>query len=228
MDSIPHKRCTICGVDKPLTEFHKRNSAPCGYKSACKSCRNTDVKVSDATRLAPDALRTCRKCGIQKPAQDFDVNIRVPSGYFSTCRECRRATARDWKARNKDRIRKYEEENREHLTQLRYAWQRRNRERYLAMRRMRSYTPKERLYNLLKVQSRRVSKNGTVTPEQIAGLRERQKKCYYCKRVFTSTRPPTIDHVIPLNKGGAHDISNIVLACKSCNSSKSDRLLRLI
>lgn len=38
-------------------------------------------------------------------------------------------------------------------------------------------------------------------------------------------RYPTIDHIIPLNKGGTHTWNNIKLACHICNSKKSDRLL---
>lgn len=33
-----------------------------------------------------------------------------------------------------------------------------------------------------------------------------------------------IDHRIPLSRGGAHDPSNIVLACASCNLSKHDKM----
>ena len=29
-----------------------------------------------------------------------------------------------------------------------------------------------------------------------------------------------IEHVVPISKGGAHDIDNIVPACAACNSSK--------
>jgi 5-methylcytosine-specific restriction endonuclease McrA len=34
---------------------------------------------------------------------------------------------------------------------------------------------------------------------------------------------PTMDHVIPLSKGGAHSMDNAVLACWSCNTSKGNR-----
>lgn len=34
-----------------------------------------------------------------------------------------------------------------------------------------------------------------------------------------------IDHVVPISRGGANSIGNIVAACGSCNSSKNDRLL---
>lgn len=40
-------------------------------------------------------------------------------------------------------------------------------------------------------------------------------------------RYPTRDHVIPLAKGGRHNWSNIRLACRLCNSKKSDSLIPL-
>jgi len=46
-----------------------------------------------------------------------------------------------------------------------------------------------------------------------------RNRCAYCGR----KRPLTMDHVIPVSKGGAHTAANIVPACQSCNSSKSTR-----
>lgn len=36
--------------------------------------------------------------------------------------------------------------------------------------------------------------------------------------------PFTVDHVIPLSKGGANDINNFALACFHCNRQKSDKV----
>lgn len=36
-------------------------------------------------------------------------------------------------------------------------------------------------------------------------------------------RAEVIDHVVPLEQGGADDISNLVPACRTCNASKRDR-----
>lgn len=47
--------------------------------------------------------------------------------------------------------------------------------------------------------------------------------CQYCFRVIGGK--PTIDHVLPLHRGGAHKLGNLVAACKSCNSSKGVKLL---
>lgn len=53
-------------------------------------------------------------------------------------------------------------------------------------------------------------------------LVEQNGRCRYCRTPFTTTGKTraTIDHVIPLAKGGTHTPDNIVLACLSCNSSK--------
>ncbi|GAA1888337.1 hypothetical protein GCM10009837_07730 [Streptomyces durmitorensis] len=46
-------------------------------------------------------------------------------------------------------------------------------------------------------------------------------ECFYCKE----RADLTMDHVIPLSKGGRHSIGNVIPACISCNSSKSDAFL---
>ena len=43
--------------------------------------------------------------------------------------------------------------------------------------------------------------------------------CFYCKRALFSTGA-TIDHVLPSVAGGSDALSNLVPACRSCNSSK--------
>lgn len=45
--------------------------------------------------------------------------------------------------------------------------------------------------------------------------------CRYCG----SDDDLTCDHVVPLARGGGNDDENLVAACRSCNSSKCDKLL---
>jgi 5-methylcytosine-specific restriction endonuclease McrA len=45
--------------------------------------------------------------------------------------------------------------------------------------------------------------------------------CSYCGAEANIT----IDHIVPLSRGGKHEAANLAPACFSCNSSKSNRLL---
>ena len=62
-------------------------------------------------------------------------------------------------------------------------------------------------------------------------------KCYICGRVcdwsdcerrdgafIAYDNYPSIDHVIPLSKGGLHAWDNVRLACRGCNTKKRDRI----
>lgn len=50
-------------------------------------------------------------------------------------------------------------------------------------------------------------------------LRRDKSACQYCG----SKKNLTLDHVIPRSKGGNHVWDNVVTACGTCNSKKSDR-----
>lgn len=46
--------------------------------------------------------------------------------------------------------------------------------------------------------------------------------CQYCYQVFHEKRL-TIDHVLPLSKGGCHEWTNVVAACSACNNKKGNK-----
>jgi len=47
--------------------------------------------------------------------------------------------------------------------------------------------------------------------------------CYYCGRKFPA-KELTMDHLIPLARGGTSSKGNIVAACKECNTRKKTLL----
>ena len=60
------------------------------------------------------------------------------------------------------------------------------------------------------------------SPEVAAYMAQLVKQpCTYCG----ATENITVDHVVPLSRGGQHEIENLAAACYPCNSSKCDRLL---
>lgn len=50
--------------------------------------------------------------------------------------------------------------------------------------------------------------------------------CYWCKKTIPNTKI-NIDHIIALTRGGAHEIGNLCVSCKSCNSSKHAKTLEI-
>lgn len=58
------------------------------------------------------------------------------------------------------------------------------------------------------------------TSKQIEAQRVKAKgRCYYCRQ---KSNHLTIDHIVPIAKGGGHTLDNIVFACHACNSEKRD------
>ena len=49
-------------------------------------------------------------------------------------------------------------------------------------------------------------------------------RCYYCGSL-TPAIDLTMDHIVPLSRGGKTTKGNVVPACKSCNSKKKNQLL---
>jgi 5-methylcytosine-specific restriction endonuclease McrA len=85
------------------------------------------------------------------------------------------------------------------------------------------YTPE---YDRRKQHERRAKKQsngGTYTQKQWQDLCDKYgNKCLCCKRSDVAL---TVDHVIPIKKGGSNDISNLQPLCKSCNSKKHLKII---
>jgi hypothetical protein len=50
--------------------------------------------------------------------------------------------------------------------------------------------------------------------------------CRYCGAILVLPwQTVTLDHLTPISKGGSNEVSNLVIACSHCNSSKGGRTL---
>lgn len=132
--------------------------------------------------------------------------------------------------------RQYQQANREKINQKNRNWKKLNpvKVREVNLRYERENRDKRRGYNRKwqqenpdkcrdRVSRRRALRknNGAykVTDRDVARLYA--SSCVACG----STDDITADHIIPLAKGGRHSIGNLQPLCRSCNSSKSDRLM---
>ncbi|MCV2395097.1 HNH endonuclease [Actinotalea sp. M2MS4P-6] len=61
---------------------------------------------------------------------------------------------------------------------------------------------------------------GVVPPTRRTVLQRDAHRCAYCEGPAD-----TVDHVLPRSRGGAHEWTNVVAACRRCNHRKADRLL---
>lgn len=49
-------------------------------------------------------------------------------------------------------------------------------------------------------------------------------ECYLCLEQFSKGNPPTVDHIMPLSRGGGWNLDNLALAHKQCNTIKGNRI----
>jgi len=167
-------------------------------------------------------MKECRKCGVLTS----DYYVSQPN----TCKACIKAYAMQYYTDNREarlvRMRVYGKEhysdNREYYTNKNRAWKANNRERANELsreRNRRNYSTEANRVRMLKRRAMRMG-NGC-TDVSAADLREiKQQPCLAC-----GTRESiTIEHLVPLARGGRHSIGNLAPLCKSCNSSKGSML----
>jgi len=125
------KKCSKCGVEKPLSEFHKDKYKKNGYKSRCAECcrkdrvewRNSNlVKAKQQERA--QYIKHREKC--LKRTNDW---------YKANPEKARELDKRRYYKDRKKRIAascKWEKENKEHVNQVRRQWYKKTNKQRLA------------------------------------------------------------------------------------------------
>lgn len=146
--------------------------------------------------------------------------------------EASRAYQRAWAARPDRREHKRTKERERHAAdpaaaQRRVlAWRRANRARFNASaaawraQNSEAVRAQKRASEQRRRASRRTSTRNAPSAEELRALVAPGVLCFYCETAPATT----VDHFIPLARGGSHELSNLVGACRSCNSSKGSKL----
>jgi len=193
--------------------------------------------------------KTCRVCKAHKVIADFSKCSRSIDLLNSRCRQC----AKNYYQRNRDKILEqktvYYQQNIERLAEYKktyyeqngkklnaqkremYAvdseakkarnrnWARNNREKLNAY--YRKYAAeKPHIIRKKRLKRRiRMMDNGVFEVSKRDIKKLLSNKCVFCGKSGNIT----IDHVIPLARGGRHSVGNLMALCWSCNASKQDK-----
>jgi 5-methylcytosine-specific restriction endonuclease McrA len=129
-----------------------------------------------------------------------------------------------YKAQNKEKLKKYfQQKNKEPQRKEKHRlcnilYRQKNQEKIKKYRQIYIQTPKGilwKLNNRLFPIKRKRNIQSNLTIEEVIILKKEQK-CAYCG----ATKNLTTEHIIPLETNGTHELKNLTIACRSCNSSK--------
>ena len=166
--------------------------------------------------------------------------------YRSMHREKAKATTRLWYKQNKDRAQKWGQEyysknqdrrrersradyhgHLEERKQSRAKWRGENKERIKVQNaNWRRLNPEVRL-NLARKREALKRKGKIGDTKAITAWLKSWRcqlvvRCFWCQREV-SAQECHQDHVMPLAKGGAHSLENLVISCADCNTRKKDK-----
>lgn len=243
------KRCTKCGDVFPLQEYPRLKHGLGGAGSWCSRCKKEHHKNSGPKPKIINE-KICVQCGKLKPINQFrsrhsrkcDLcviessvvqkktqkgkwrekrNKEIPHLYekdgMKVCKTCGKVKpVVEFAENNKGNVNEWPRYSADckQCTQ-----EKRNNARVLWRK-----SENGRISNRLHDQRRRIKvkelDDGTVTAKV---LREkmRRRMCPVCGKVMRLD-DKTIDHIVPIAKGGLHSASNLICICHRCNSLKRD------
>lgn len=150
--------------------------------------------------------------------------------YFSSHKERMRKKSAAWRTKNADRVRTnsfaYRNKNAEVIHRKKANANALNPEknRARALRWVKENPEKAHARNAQRRSRKRNAPINDFTAQQWSAMQAAYAyRCVYCKKQFKGKL--TQDHIQPLSKGGSHTFTNIVPACRSCNSKKHDGLV---
>lgn len=202
---MKNKKCLLCNFMKPLSEFHKMKREKDGHHYWCKDCRKLKFK-----EYYPKEKERIDKYQNEYRNANKEKILENKKEYYKKNRKEKLAKRQEYCLNNKEKValidKKSREKHKDRVKNTKKIYREKNREKIQAM-----YT--QRRANL------------SFNFSHIEWLKKYQdNKCFYCEKDMERY---TIDHIIPINSNGTNSFDNILLCCRSCNSSKQDTELLL-
>jgi len=197
------KICNKCKEPLALDCFDGCKTAPDGLQYTCKTCSKAQ-KASWYQKNRCRILAQAKNARAEDPCGIRAARAAYRNANMGRAREYSREYYRKHAEKVKRSAKKYRDKNPAIATAAQKRWRKINPEK------IREYSRK-----------RRANKSSvTVGPVDEAAIYELcGNRCAYCG----STKRLELDHIVALAAGGPHCESNLLVACRTCNSSKGTK-----
>lgn len=194
----------------------------------------------------------CGKLLNKNNCYNFDDDSKRRNRCIECCLKRHKEYYQKKKEEIKQRVQKYYQKNKEKIKKYWYQWFLKNKDKhkihhkkwyekkkktdpqyfikktqkYLKqmVKYTRNYRKKHREWYIatkLKRRFRELNGKGLTKEDILYKLKEQNNKCFYCKTDISKNY--TVDHKLPLCRGGLNEVENIVMSCIKCNARKGKK-----
>jgi 5-methylcytosine-specific restriction endonuclease McrA len=213
--------CSVCKRPFKIRADRAKALNPCSPK-----CRGALKR-----KPAPEGMKWCYYRKHFRPRAEFPKNKSKKDGLSVECSDCNRVISGKYYQTHREEVLEKLKETRPDK-----KWRQENQEKCLKHQRRRQRSPEHR--EKARERERRTGSGAARQAKrraQIAGTKtenisrediiERDgAACYLCGREL-SLSEATLEHVIPIARGGSHTADNLRIACMFCNQRKGAKLL---
>lgn len=200
--------------------FYKDSKQKSGYSCVCKQCKEQykqeyRAKLKCRNNISIPKRKECNLCGKSKSSKEFNIDMSSISGLTSICSGCSVESSLKYYYKNtekcKENNRLWHRNNLVKSASRKRNWKKKNPDAYKKIKN--KYTRKRRAIgvNLAEDFS---AHDDTLIRQAFNNI------CFNCG----SPDDLCIDHHKPLSKGFALSLDNAALLCRSCNSSKGNKM----
>jgi 5-methylcytosine-specific restriction endonuclease McrA len=158
-------------------------------------------------------MQKCNRCKVEKPVSEFHRNRKRENGRCPECKVCANTRATKRYEREGEKLRKQMADQRKRDYEYRLEIERRSRAKNKEKHRPGKNARQS-------IRNRKLSNN----PFEIINKdlkRVYRSECWRCG----TKENLSMDHIVPITRGGNHAVGNIMTLCRSCNSSKGNKFL---
>lgn len=193
MATVDYKACTLCKQTLPASSFGQTPRIKSGLQPGCKACLAAQRR--EKRNVDIEAFRAWQREYYRDNADHMRQHARA----------CYHADPAKFNARSKS----YYEKDRQRGIDWAFASRKRRPEHYRELARCQS------------IARRALIKGGATSLETRAWKRAQKKVCHWCAK--RCAKDFHIDHIMPLARGGRHELHNLCIACPDCNHRKHAR-----